>query len=222
MQLDGQKPPSLSPLFPLFISPMIFQHLLITPLFSLFISSQPSWLYPCMPPNRERWERKAKRETGGNNKCNTFNSFPPLSFLSFALSLCPPEGSNFTESENTKMTFWSWPSSAVAEQGKKAKHYEDRERTASGPPVTFLKISVWIIDFPFCCVFVCRPLCVMIVCVSLTLHLSCRQSHFILVYLIGCLSSPSVSRTSHRICFHAENHLPTSPTPTVLMNMNFS
>lgn len=123
------------------ISPsmIIFQHLLITPpLLYFFMSSQcVSWLYPCMPSDKERWQKGRKRD-GATTNVTCLILFPPLYMLSSALSMYPTEDSNL-DSVNAKMTFCDWPS-AVAEQGEKEKHEADR--TASGPPITVSKMSV--------------------------------------------------------------------------------
>lgn len=122
----------------------------------------------------------------------------PLSFLSFfSFDLPPPEVSNFTASGNTKRPFWDWHWKWQWE--RKIQRRQGEDRTASDPPITFLKISVCVTDSPSQCVF-------LYCCLSLTFHLSCWQSHFMFV----CHQSTDMFPCRESLCWQVNQMFPTT------------
>lgn len=170
MQLDGQKTlhlslncslPSFLPLWPSFTSfynpRVVFVYFLSVGLLVVSMHEQ------------RGMREEGKRETEGN-KCNIFDSFPLLPFLSFALSIYPPpRGQQLHRFRRHKKVFLGLTFICCGRAGWERKYREDRER------LHFLSFLSGSLTFPFV-VSLFVVLAVSCLCLSRSLHLSCWQS----------------------------------------------
>lgn len=175
----------------------IFYKSLISLLFHL--NRPPSFIQAC--PQTERWERQKERMWAPGKDTTSVTRLTPL-FPLFQFTPPPPQSTTswpryWIDSENNKKGL-TWID--FHQQSEKEKPTEDRERTESGPPITFLRILSESLTFPPC-----------LSCLSVSQCWDC-VSHTVLVtasFYVSfvCQPSPSVSWVSHWICLHAENDL---------------
>lgn len=209
--LDGQKKLSTSlrcSLPPSLLLLTIFQHLLMIPLFSLFISSQyASWLYQCMPLNMERWGRKTRRKNGGSrqryNKCDMFYSLSPQLCFHCSFTSDPQRTTTWPGyfTGNTKLTFWgiNFIFRSCTEWTERYRN----ERSVTGPPTVRAQpgsLTLLLCLFYFC--FVVSLLVILsVLWLSLSLSSStCPPDTFVLCFTLFVYLAVCVCRLFFPVC----------------------